>query len=332
MINHREVGENYGRALGASGLLLDHEALARAGFIGRAAGDTSSKALRWSLLHFPAPPYLAQWQFDLHLRRPGALGVDAGAHEDDDEGGTELASAMRDRATSLEWYGSGAATHAVQLSASHWTVIADILEARLLPDAILLHVGRSPLLPMLAHSFLRHVVLFDCAPEYADCVSAVRDIRDIAFSAAVINLSQLSPQQKPPTEGNTTGFISLWMHMRPVEYVLVLDWLCSGAPTDLRIQYGLQDSDVRSIISGDGVAVTHTALYYAVEDVCAMGAVDGGGVLFRYGVTVYISSCCCKHVFIIRRTTSPPRRFALSRRLRGDLITRKTVDLDELSA
>lgn len=312
-------------------MLLSREALATAGITGRGAGDASAKALRWSLLHFPAPSCLSQWQFDLHLRRPGALGVDAGAHEDDGAGDTELASALQDRATFLEWYGSVAAARAVQLSAGHWTAIADILEARLLPDAVLLHVGRSPLLPMLAHTFLRHVALFDCAPEHADCVSAERDISHVAFSAVVINLSQL-PLRKPSAEGDTAGLSSLWLHLRPVEHILVLDSLCSGAPTDIDVQFGWQSSATDGSIGG--VAVTHTVRYYAVEDVCAVGAADGGGVLFRCGLVVstFLSVVQSVTRLFHRRATSPPHRFALSRRFRGDLITRKTVDLDELSA
>lgn len=299
VINHREVGENYKEALGPSGLLIDRSALVMAGIGVASAAETAggdhprslveAKTLRWSLLYLPDLAHLSRWQYDLHLRRPGALGEDSSVGVSSEESGGVMlgAQSLRDTAIAerdqwVAWYASLKMSRVADtLTPHHWTAIADMLEAHLLPDSILLHTPLSPLVVLLSSRFRRHVLVEE--PTRCMTVSKVvgvtlectslSQLANIRFDLMVLNLEAMSLEAEQREGELERAASQLWGCESPVEYILVLD-ACSAAPSDLHVEFTPGDNV-------SGVVLTQSVHYFALEDVCSVGARDRGGVLYR---------------------------------------------------
>lgn len=313
--NHREAGENYATLKGPSSTLLSSQTLLEVSQGSSGDGRESDqgaerrrhKALRWSLLHLPDLFHLERWQYDLHVRRPGALGLDrlfrlnrtavsssvsdpaltasltlSGNGEvsvPGSETDEEMDMALDSFDASVRWFDQSMtllSTFSSSLTPSHWLYVLGMLEAHLLPDARLLHLGVNPLIPSLSRHYLSHTLMAPSA--HCESLTASHHLSSVLcistdlpvlpqppVDVIVANmpfLLHLAPEGTPPV-GH-----SLWQLVSVPEFILVLLDVCSSAPTDLEIE----------VTEGEGKKVY---LYSLVEDVCNEGIPDVGAVLLR---------------------------------------------------
>lgn len=185
------------------------------------------------------------------------------------------------------------------LSKKQWCYIMDMIESYLLPNSNILSVEISPLIDL---SRLKHLGYLNTivANSQKFCGSLVKrynlpatdnsfeslvectTVDEIAsngkFDMAIINL-HLSQLQDIDIQ-------KLWTKVAPINYILVLD-VCSSAPTEFAVDHRRYDSEANDDENSsfeDIFDQTETSYYVSVDDLCTMGAVDSGAVLFRYKI------------------------------------------------
>jgi len=285
VLNHRERGENYDVTLGPDSSMLsrndvDHvrnlisgNDYKNASFGQRFIAQTPSArfliALHSAINYLPSISFLAEWQFDLNLRRAGSLGSDRlltlTTH---DNRNNELQMANETITSAAHWYSASVGSdNLILMSNEHWVEIIGALEANLLVGATVLHLGLSPLIKLLTNRYPLHVVVTlddiqegesDDSNERLQWVKLGTDtdhhhIPSTNFDIVIVHLPSFKDE----------SFKRLLKYMT-FEYLLVLSNSCSGSPTDLHFE------------RFDG-----TRSYSLVEDVCAEADLDVGGSLFR---------------------------------------------------
>jgi hypothetical protein len=190
----------------------------------------------------------------------------------------EMDRALQERVDVVEQYNAYLSTFNSEVTtspnANHWSLLTDMAMSYLLPDALILHVGASPLVGLLSGEVWRRQIWVltegekeeESAPEFvlnsgAHVVKWADDELSVqTFDLMVVNLQTTKTELK-------------FDHMLSTEFILVIGE-CSAAPTDFDVLF----SDASSSSTGS----TSLVHYSAIEDVCRVGATDVGGVMFRY--------------------------------------------------
>lgn len=279
--NHREIGENYKHTLGPESKLLLRDDVDRVRrltesdefkassirfrFIATTAVDRFLVALHQSINYLPPLASLAEWQFDLNLRRAGSMASDKLLTSVvNDVNNKEFQVADKQITDAKVWYEISAAErneNLILMSKEHWVEVVSLLEANLFVDASFAHLGLSPLVRLLVNRYHLHVIAsnedfqkqkFDVGERLRWTTIDSSNFPTDAFDIAVVHLP-----------GLMNDSFKRFLKESTFEYLLILSNSCSGSPTDLHFE----GVEARS--------------YSLVEDVCAEADIDVGASLFR---------------------------------------------------
>lgn len=318
--NYRDAGSNYAVSLGKSSVLLmeghfEGELQLRSGSISKNEHQSLITSLRRSFGDFPAMESLSTWQLDFHLRRIGSLGVDrplassfpANSQQEISYPAWQAERGLHDVAVRYFTAKSGGTI----LKIDHWAHIIGMLETVIHPTSTVVHIDTTPALLLATHVFYKHQIIHSdgsrgCGALDTLLKSIMNDhhimssVKDIIIrrlrNNQHIHCGYLTYSETTELNGPSLTILdigALTTIDRPAtpiimpftEYLLVVG-PCASAPTDIVLATDQNQNAVSLFMPGhNGKTLpgwTATLNYTMIEDVCAEGNLDVGGILYRY--------------------------------------------------
>lgn len=240
--NFREAGENYVQSKGAATETVTGSHI---------LNDTR---ILTGLSSFPSINYLAMWQFDVNLRRVGALGFDRPCSEPscsepavDQPRLTEYFNYV---SQAIRWGSSDDRSSLSHFSRDLWVSIVDVIHKYISSDSIIAHSSVTPLL-FLLHNYVNHIHPIECT-----------SINNFLFKNRVLCIDQPGYVAVLDFRSSSVQLAKMYssLYLTSAAYLVILG-ACNSAPTTACDDAG--------------------TCFEFVESVCAESTTDMGGSLYK---------------------------------------------------